>query len=253
MNKTVVKALELLQLFTTYEQLTLQEIVQLTKLPKTSVFRMVQSLMTTGFLKKEGEAYELGLSLLQFGCLVTERLDVRKVALPIMKQLREETNEAVNLVVKDGDEAIYVEKVETSEPVRVYTRVGRRAPLYAGACPRVLLTFMSIEEQKKYLDRVELIPITSKTIVNREELKNLINEAKKKGYTVSHSELADYSSAVAVPIFNHEGKVVAGLSVVGPENRFQSSYIEQLVPKLKHKAGQISKALGFIGGKDVEL
>jgi IclR family transcriptional regulator, KDG regulon repressor len=253
MNKTVVKTLELLQLFTTHERLTLQEMVQLTKLPKTSVFRMAQSLVASGFLKKDGETYELGLSLLQLGCLVVERLDVRKVALPIMRQLKEETNEAVNLVIKDGDEAIYVEKVETSEPVRVYTRVGRRAPLYAGACPRVLLTFMPIEEQKRYLDRTELTPIGSKTIVDREKLKTVINEAKKKGYTVSHSELADYSSAVAVPIFNHEGKVIAGLSLVGPENRFQPSYIEQLVPKLKHAAGQISKALGFIGGKDVEL
>jgi IclR family KDG regulon transcriptional repressor len=253
MNKTVVKTLELLQLFTKYEQLTLQEIVQLTKLPKTSVFRMVQSLMAIGFLRKEGEAYELGLSLLQLGCLVAERLDVRKVALPIMKQLREETSEAVNLVVKDGDEAIYVEKVETSEPVQVYTRIGRRAPLYAGACPRVLLTFMSSAEQERYLERVELIPIASKTIVHRDELKTVIHDAKKKGYTVSHSELADYSSAVAVPIFNHQGEVVAGLSVVGPENRFQPSYIEQLIPKLKHAAGQISKALGFIGGKNVGL
>ncbi|ASS90053.1 IclR family transcriptional regulator [Aeribacillus pallidus] len=253
MNKTVVKALELLQLFTAYEQLTLQQMVQLTKLPKTSVYRVVQSLVASGFLKKDGEAYELGLSLLQFGCLVAERLDVRNVALPIMKQLREETNEAVNLVVKDGDEAIYVEKVETSQPVRVYTRVGRRAPLYAGACPRVLLSFMPSEEQKQYLERVELLPIASKTIVDREKLKTVVNEAKRKGYTVSHSELADYSSAVAVPIFNHEGKVVAGLSVVGPESRFQPSYIEQLVPKLKHAAEQISKALGFIGGKDVEL
>lgn len=253
MNKTVVKTLELLQLFMTHEQLTLQEIVKLTKLPKTSVFRMVQSLVASGFLKKDGEAYELGVSLLQFGCLVAERLDVRKAALPIMKQLKEETNEAVNLVIKDGDEAIYVEKVETSEPVRVYTRVGRRAPLYAGACPRVLLAFMPSEEQKKYLDHAELIPIASKTIVDREQLKTVINEAKEKGYTVSHSELADYSSAVAVPIFNHGGKVVAGLSVVGPENRFQPSYIEQLVPKLKYAAEQISKALGFIGGKNVKL
>jgi IclR family KDG regulon transcriptional repressor len=251
MNKTVVKTLELLQLFTTRERLTLQEMVQLTKLPKTSLFRMVQSLVATGFLKKEGEAYELGLSLLQFGHLVSERLDVRKVALPIMKQLKEETNEAVNLVIKDGDEAIYVEKVETSEPIQVYTKVGRRAPLYAGACPRVLLTFMPAKEQERYLERVELVPIASKTIVDRDQLKKVIDQAKQKGYTVSHSELADYSSAVAVPIFNHEREVVAGLSVVGPENRFQSSYIEQLVPKMKQAANSISKALGFAGGYHV--
>lgn len=248
MNKTVVKTLQLLQLFLKKERLTLQEIVNLSNQPKTSVFRMVQSLVESGFLMKKEEYYELGLSFLQFGHLVAERLDIRKIALPLMEELKEETNETVNLVVRDGIEAIYVEKVETSEVVRVYTRIGRRAPLYAGACPRVLLAYMSKEEQENYLDNVELRPIGSKTIIDIEELKKVLNEGRVKGYTVSHSELSDNSSAVAVPIFNHKGKVLAGLSLVGPESRFNESYIEILLPKLKETAASLSKSIGNIGG-----
>ncbi|EGL84159.1 transcriptional regulator, IclR family [Caldalkalibacillus thermarum TA2.A1] len=135
MNKTVIKTMEMLKLFIDRERLTLQEMVELLQMPKTSVYRMAQSLVELGFLQKTNDYYQLGLAFLSFGMLVAERLDLRRIALPIMKRLKEETKEAVNLVIRDGDEAIYNEKVDTSEPVRVYTKVGQRAPLYAGACP----------------------------------------------------------------------------------------------------------------------
>ncbi|SFA49123.1 transcriptional regulator, IclR family [Parageobacillus thermantarcticus] len=245
MNKTVVKTMEMLKLFIDRERLTLQEMVELLRMPKTSVYRMAQSLVKLGFLQKTDDYYQLGLAFLSFGMLVAERLDLRKIALPIMKRLKEDTKEAVNLVIRDGDEAIYIEKVDTSEPVRVYTKVGRRAPLYAGACPRVLLTFMEREEQQRYIDNVKMVKIAKNTIVRRDMLRDIIEKDRKRQYTVSYSELEDYSAAVAVPIFNHEGKVVAGLSVAGPEHRFSPEAVERMVPMLQQAAWQISEQLGF--------
>ncbi|WP_199427033.1 IclR family transcriptional regulator [Thermaerobacillus caldiproteolyticus] len=245
MNKTVVKTMEMLRLFVEHERLTLQQMVSLLQMPKTSVYRMAQSLLEMGFLQKIGDHYQLGLAFLSFGMLVAERLDLRQVALPVMRRIKEETKEAVNLVIRDGDEAIYIEKVETSEPVRVYTKVGRRAPLYAGACPRVLLTFMENEEQKRYIDHIELVAIAKNTIVDRQTLRNTIEQDRKRQYTVSYSELEDYSAAVAVPIFNYEGKVVAGLSIAGPEPRFSQEAVEHMVTILQRAAFEISKQLGF--------
>lgn len=177
--------------------------------------------------------------------LVAERLDLRKIALPVMERLKEDTKEAVNLVIRDGNEAIYIEKVDTSEPVRVYTKVGRRAPLYAGACPRVLLTFMDRDEQQRYIDNVKMVKIAKNTIVRRDTLRAIIEQDRKRQYTVSYSELEDYSAAVAVPIFNHEGNVVAGLSIAGPEHRFSPEAVQRMVPMLQQAAWQISEQLGF--------
>lgn len=250
MNKTVIKTMEMLKLFIDRERLTLQEMVELLQMPKTSVYRMAQSLVELGFLQKTNDYYQLGLAFLSFGMLVAERLDLRRIALPIMKRLKEETKEAVNLVIRDGDEAIYIEKVDTSEPVRVYTKVGRRAPLYAGACPRILLAFMERDEQQSYMDRVKLVKIAKNTIVQRDILRELIEQDRKRQYTVSYSELEDYSAAIAVPIFNHEGKVVAGLSVAGPEQRFSPEAVERMVPMLQQAAQQISSQLGFQGRDD---
>ncbi|KAF0994900.1 IclR family transcriptional regulator [Geobacillus sp. TFV-3] len=247
MNKTVLKTKELLDLFLDCERLTLPEMVERLRMPKTSVYRMAQSLVALGFLQKRGDHYELGFAFLTFGALVAERLDIRRAALPVMKRLKEETNEAVNLVIRDGDEALYIEKVETSEPVRVYTKVGRRAPLYAGACPRVLLAFMAKEEQERYLEQVELVKIAKHTVTDKQALRRLLEEDRKRGYTVSYSELENYSAAVAVPIFNHEGAAVAGLSVAGPEQRFSSDDVARIVPLLKKAAMDISWELGFQG------
>src|SRR5579875_2192170 len=223
MNKTVVKSMTILNLFLTNNRLSLQEMVQLTGSPKTSVYRMVGSLEEMGFLKKDDDGkYSLGLLFLQFGQLVAERLDIRRMVLPSMQKLRDEVGEAVNLIVRDDDEAVYIEKVDTNHPVRIYNeRPGRRVPLYAGACPRVLLTFLPEEELERYLYQVVLRPIGSGTITDRDELRVVLKAAREAGYTVSHSELTNDTSAVAAPIFDHTGRIVAGLSIAGPTSRFQ--------------------------------
>ncbi|MFC4767920.1 IclR family transcriptional regulator [Effusibacillus consociatus] len=250
-NKTVVKSMELLNLFLTNERLSLQEMAELSKIPKTSVHRMIGSLEEMGFLTKDEEGkYSLGLLFLQFGQLVAERLDIRQVALPVMTRLRDEIGEAVNLIVRDGHEAIYIEKVDTNQPVRVYTAIGRRAPMYAGACPRILLAFLPDFEQDKYLNEVELKPIGSGTITDPDRLRTVLSESRKTGYSVSHSELHNSTSAVGAPIFNHQGQVVAGLSIVGPEARFQEDRLPVLIKKVQGAANEISHKLGWTGLKE---
>lgn len=247
-NKTVVKSMDLLNLFRKHPKLSLSEMVQLSGIPKTSVHRMVSSLEDMGFLKKEeNNKYSLGLLFLEFGQLVKERIDIRKVALPVMHSLREEAGEAVNLVIKEGNEAIYIEKLETMQPVRVYTKIGRRAPLYGGACPRILLAFLPEAELEQYIKETELKPIAMQTITDKDFLLQVLAESKEKGYSISHSELQDYSSAVAAPIFDSLNQVAAGLSLVGPTIRFQEEYLSNLVELVKNAAAEISYKLGWKG------
>lgn len=245
-NKTVVKSMEVLNLFLTHAKLSFQDIVQLSGLPKTSVHRMVGSLEDMGFLKKDHEGkFSLGLLFLQFGRLVSERLDIRNIAYPFMEALRDDADEAVNLVIRDEDEAIYIEKLDTNQHVRVYTQTGRRAPLYAGACPRILLAHFPPQELEQYIKETELRPIASGTITDWEHLERVLRESRESGCSVSHSELHDDTSAVAAPIFDATGQVVAGLSLVGPEVRFQNEYLSNLIEKVKRTARQISVELGW--------
>lgn len=246
-NKTVVRSMDILKLFLTHSKLSFNEMVQLSGMPKTSVYRMVLSLEEMGLLDKDGEGkYSLGLLFLQFGHLVAERLDIRQVALPVMQALHDEVGEAVNLIVKDGNEAIYIEKLDTKQRVRLYTAIGRRSPLYAGACSRVILAFLPHHEREDYLAKIDLTPIASGTITDKDQLRLLLAESQKTGYTVSHSELENYTSAVAAPIFNHKGEVAAGISIAGLDVNYQGEKLPPLAEKVKTAAREISRKLGYI-------
>ncbi|MBM7647351.1 DNA-binding IclR family transcriptional regulator [Bacillus ectoiniformans] len=251
-NKTVLKSMEIIKLFFQHEELTLQQIVKQTNLPKTSAHRMAESLEEMGFLQKTNEGgYKLGLMFLQLGTLVADRLDIRQLAYPVMKQLKEETGEAANLVIRDGDEAVYIEKVDTSERVRVYTQIGRRAPLYGGACPRILLAFMPENERERFIDAADIQAYASGTVTDKTRLREILQFSREHGYSISHSELEDYSSAIAAPIMNHKGEVIAGLSLVGPEIRFQDEqHLQVLIKKIKNAAKEISILSGWKEGAE---
>lgn len=245
-NKTVVKSMALLNLFLTEPKLTLSELISLSGMPKTSVHRMVSSLEEMGLLSRDRNgAYTLGLVFLQFGQLVSERLDIRQIAKPVMEELCQEVDEAVHLIMRDGNEAIYVEKIEGTQTVRLYTAIGRRSPLYAGACARSILSFLPQEEIETYIRQTEFVPIGSGTITDPAELLQTISSSLENGYTVSYSELENYTAAIGAPIFNHKGQVAAGISIAGFEARFTKERLPYLTEKVKAAAFQISEKMGY--------
>jgi len=250
-NKTVLKGLEIINLFKHHEQLSLLDLVKMTNLPKSTLHRMVITLESEGYLKKvdynnNTSWYTLGLALLELGHLVEQRLEIRKIALPTMMKLRDQVNEAVNLIVMDGMEAVYIEKVDTSHPVRVYTRVGRRAPLYAGACPRILLSYLADEEIERIIPQFNFSKIGDGTITDEKELRQMILETRKKGFTISYSELENGSAAVAMPIRGYNGKVIAGLSIAGPIERFGKDRVPLLLDELDWAVKEISQNMGYM-------
>ena len=245
-NKTVVRSMDILNLFINHSELSFQEIITLSGMPKTSVYRMLATLEEMGFLEKGTDAkYRLGLLFLKFGHLVSSRLDIRKVAYPFMNELHYETKEAINLIIREGNETIYIEKIDTHQKVRLYTAIGRRSPLYAGACPRAILSFLPDEEIDAYLEMVELKPIAKGTITDKDKLYETIRQARVEGCTVSHSELENYTSAVAAPIYNNVGEVVAGLSIAGIEANYIGDQVDVLKEKVKKAAYEISRQLGY--------
>ena len=133
--------------------------------------------------------------------------------------------------MRDGDEAIYVEKLKAPKPSACIRR--RRSPLYAGACARSILSFLPKEEIDTYIQKTKLAAIASGTMTDRAELLQSIERSLQSGYTISYSELEDYTAAIGAPIFNHEGKVAAGISIAGFEARFSEDRLPYLTEKVK--------------------
>lgn len=246
-NKTVVRSMDVLNLFLEHQELTFQEIIELSMIPKTSVYRMLLTLEEMGFVEKGSDSkYRLGLLFLTYGNLVASRLNLRQIAYNIMQELHKELKEAINLIIRQGDETIYIEKVDVYQKVRLYTAIGRKSPLYAGACARVILSFLPDQEIETYLNQVELEKIATGTITTKEGLLKTINDTRVKGYTISHSELEDYTSAIAAPIFDFKGEVIGGLSIAGIEANYQNDNIAFYANKVMNAADEISRKLGYI-------
>jgi len=245
-NKTVVRSMDLLHLFLHHEQLTISDMVKLSNMPKTTVHRMIGSLEDMGLLEKDHEGkYKLGLLFLQFGHLVSERLDIRKSALPIMHKLSSDVKEAVHLAIRNGNEAVYIEKLDTDQPVRLFTKIGRKAPLYAGASSRIILAHLEAEEREHYLNTIELKPVGEGTITNKERLRDILNHSREVGYSFSRAELENYTAELGAPIFDYSGKIIAAISIAGLEIKFDEQHLPGLIQKLKQAALEISLQLGF--------
>lgn len=257
MSKTIEKGLHLLELFTEEKpSWRLEEISAYTNIPKATVIRILQSFMEYGYIQRtmverngalvEESSYSLGLKFLQLGELVANNLEVRQVALPYMKSLQVNFNEAVQLVERNGLVGIYIEKVESKSPVRLYTRVGRSAPLYAGACTRILLSFLEDEEINEILQYPMNI-YASNTPKTKAEVWQYIEQTRKTGFAYSSSELVEGTVSIAVPIFNRSGKGEFSISIAGFETSLPKEDVDRYTKSLWNAATQISKKLGFTG------
>lgn len=251
MNHSVVKALSLLDFFTADQsELSLSQISKLAGLPKPTAYRLLTSLEYCGFLVKikytdQDTRYRLGLKLLELGNVVLEQSELRKTALPHMKQLGETVEEAVHLVVLEGNEAVYIEKVESTQPIRLYTRVGKRSPLHVGSGPKLLFAHMNEAERKARLKSMQLKPLTPNSIASRDRLEQELADILQQGYAISDGEQTLETVGLAFPVYDYTGQVAAALSISGMKTRFADQRMPFLLEETRKAALSISRDLGY--------
>ncbi len=248
---SVDKALSLLNHFTLHRTvLNLNELCALSGFSRPTVYRLITTLEDHGFLNRvEGGnneyRYRLGFRFLEIGNLVREQLEVRRVALPHMVKLRDSVGDSVQLVVADGCEGVYVEVVEAIKPIRLYISPGRRAPLYAGASTRLLLSFMPAERIARILKERPPVSHTPSTMVDIPGLLKVLDGVRGLKYAISRAELEHGSAELAAPLYDHAGEVIAALSIAGPLDSYREENLPGLLPVLQRTAMEISRQMGF--------
>jgi IclR family transcriptional regulator, KDG regulon repressor len=245
---SVEKALQIIECFTLEDAtLTLDELSARTDYPKPTVFRMICSLEKFGYIRraeKKGQmGFQLGMAFLEKGELVNRQIDIRDIARNQMLQLRNETGLSVQLAVRDGRDAVYVEQFESLKHIRVFPQVGRRVPLYAAACPRVLLAALAEEEQKWIVEKNEDDPLTVSSKLDRDQLLKELKQIAKSGYAISRGELYKGTIAIAVPIKNINGNVLAALSLIGVDQDFSAERMDSYIRTLKETVQKIEQEL----------
>lgn len=242
------RGLKLLTLFagpdTTYSA---TQLGKLSGLPASTLHRFLRNLESAGFLSiDEAGNYHLGITCVSLGQAAIGQLDVRRLSLPHLQELNHRTRETVHLTVRLGLSAVYVEKLDSPEPLRIHSRIGAMVPLYCSAVGKVLLAYLPEAEQAKVLDQLEIKRITANTVGNLQELQTELQKVRKSGYACDLEEHEVHIRCIAAPIWDHAGSVNASLSITGPAFRMSLARLRQLAPLMQEVGLKISRELGYV-------
>jgi DNA-binding IclR family transcriptional regulator len=248
--RSIDRAIAVLKAFGEEEpELGVTELSQRLELPKSTVYRLLASLQQEGLVDQdpETEKYHLGIELVHLAGLVLEQIDVRQVARPCLQSLAEASEETVNLTVLTGDgKVINVDGISSPRMVRNVGWIGREMLPHCISSGKALLAYLPQQRLEPILAK-ELPRFTEKTITDPIRLREELKRVRQQGYAVAQEELEVGLSAVAAPIWNHEGKVVASISVSGPSFRLYPEKIPELAELIKQTANKISYQLGYAG------
>lgn len=215
---------------------SLSEIAQVTELPKATTHRILMTLLNCGFVEQvDGDKYRLGLRMAGLALGVLQHLDFRQEALPHMEQLVERFQETCDLGVFDRGQVLYVEVVQSKHTLTVATRVGHHLPAHCTAGGKVLLAFLPPEVVEPVLS-APLVAYTENTITSAARLREELDVVRERGYAVDGGEFEAGIRAVAVPIRDVKGTVIAHMSMPGPANRLTPERIPEIAQALKEAA-----------------
>lgn len=243
----VERAIDVLMLFgtTTAQSLGVTEIAEALSMPKAAVHRVLTSLRSRDLVAfdQASRRYSLGAGAVALGRAYLAKLDIRSVAMPELAWLSAETSETATLSVRHRDRRVYVDQVLPDREVRMEVAIGGSYPLHAGASSRTFLALLDEAEIAEYLAAQSLEPVTDKTITDPAKLRRELSLVRKRGYATSFGERQIGAGSVAAPIFDHEGRVAAVVSVCGPVERLRGE-IDACVTALLAATARISMQMG---------
>jgi IclR family pca regulon transcriptional regulator len=241
LSGTVAKAFQILdQLSTRQTDLTPREVAQVTGLDRTTVYRLLETLVQVGVVARDPQSrrYRIGLRTLDYACAALDDLEVRHVALSHLIDLERElvldadgVERGIFVGVLQGPEVVLVEMGWTRS---VFARTGGRMrfPAYASAAGRCILAYLSPGERAALLSMVELTPRTPRTVTSLSDVDARLQQIRTNGYDTSDREVFSDLLALAVPVVGRSGTALASIGVSAPAS---STTVEQLIERFSNK------------------
>lgn len=243
------KALKLLLLFTEGQpQWGVREMSAHVGFSPATVQRLLKTLKAYDFVRQSAASrrYRLGNIYFRFFHALQSSYSIIQAALPVMTRLSAATRETVHLNILEGLERVTIETIESALPLKAGMPIGSRAPLYAGASAKCLLAFSAAPFRNRYVGEVHLQPFTARTIRSRNTLLKALALIREKGYAKSLGERNPGLGSLSAPIFNHDGCIMAAISLAVPEIRFKAvKRQERYLTALMKAAAEISTMAGY--------
>lgn len=244
----IERAANVLLLFTEADtnDLGVTEISKELELSKAVVHRILNSLRVKGLVEinESSHRYSLGPAAVALGLTYLNRVDVRTLARPVMRELTDQTDETATLSIRAGNERIYIDQVTPMRDVKMSVQLGHPYPLHAGGSSKVILANLPNDEIMAYMEH-GLSQVTERTITDTKKLLAELTDIREQGFAVSYGERQSGAGSVASPVFDHEGHPVAAMSLCGPVERFQTE-VPEATELIVDAASRVSTLMGHL-------
>lgn len=245
--RSVTRALRSLELIGDAGELGVTELGRRLGVHKATASRLAATLAERGFVQRDPatERYRLGFALVALAGSAVSNLDLVRTARPMLEDLAERTRETVNLGVPAEDSVVYVDQVSGARSIVAVNWVGRRTPLHATSNGKVLMAYSTDADVERNLS-APLERATPHTICDPDELRGQLEGVRSRGWAQTLEELEEGLNAVAAPVRDADGSVVAALSVSGPAFRMRSVDLPRIARLAVDAANAVSQRMGYV-------
>jgi IclR family pca regulon transcriptional regulator len=227
-----------------HTELTLSEVAAVTGVTRAVARRFLLTLAALGYVRSDGRFFSLTAKVLELGYAYLSSLSLPEVAEPHLETLVGEVNESSSVSVLDGQDVVYVARVPVSRIMTVSISVGTRFPAYATSMGRVLLAGLADADLASYLAAVRLEPLTARTVSSVAALRGELARVRSQGWALVNQELEEGLRALAVPVRDRSGRVVAALNVSAHASRTSLEAMRRdLLPPLLKTAAKVEADL----------
>jgi IclR family pca regulon transcriptional regulator len=227
--------------------LSLSEIARSARIPAATARRCLLTLEELGYVTRNGRDFLLRPRVLELGAAYLESMNIEQLTKNHLEELARNTADSAALCVLDGVEIVYVARTSVRTLLRLEAHVGSRFPAHATSTGRVLLAGVSGERLQRYFQTASLEAFTDRTVTDPAKLRGLIEECRRNGYSAVEDELAFGVIALAVPVFDQKGRVVASLNSSSHSRRTtKTKLIRERLGMLQQVSRQISSDLAIV-------
>jgi len=224
------------------------EIAVATGLNKSTVYRLVSSMCSGGYLERTyAGTYHISVKLVEIVSNHISNLELQTEARPFLSELHAQLGLIVHLGILDSDEVVYVEKMDINRNLRIYAQIGMRVPAFCSSLGKCLLSSLSGEEFDVLFRDRSLNRYTINTITTIPELKEHLREVRRQGWALDNEEYIAGNRCVAAPIFDYRGEIIAAVSASGPTSLLSDKRIPVVVERVRQAASEISRRLCYRG------
>lgn len=225
---------------------TLDQLAEQVGVHKSTVLRLLRTLESHHFVRREGTRYyRLGSALFDLANQALEDRDVRRSSQPALAALNARTGHTIHLATYEDGEVVYIDKYEGHHSVRMYSRIGKRAPLHCTAVGKVLVSAMPVARRVEIAEAIDYVVLTANTITNPADFLTELDKVASRGYAVDNAEHEDFIHCIAAPIRGAGGEVLAAASMSIPKVLLDFDGLLALVPELVAAADEASVQSGW--------